>query len=115
MELNIEVELEQLLREKATLEEELHRLEGQQKELDTRARSLCQKIIQELKNKTIVKKDVVSQLKAKVEELEAQLEKFSVHAALEKANAAAAESAENQETAEENDMIVVTELEKQPI
>ena len=83
--MSIEIELEQLLHEKAVLEQELRRLEGQQKELETRAKTLCQKIIQELKNKHSAKKAAVNQLQSKVDELEAQLEKFSAHAILERA------------------------------
>ena len=90
--MSTEIELEQLLHEKATLEEELHRLEDQQKELAMRARAVCEKIIQELKNKTNAKRAAIDQLRTKVDELEAQFEKISGHAAPETASMPQAEA-----------------------
>ena len=101
IQLSTEIELEQLLCEKAVLEEELRRLEGHQKELEMRARTLCEKIIQELKNKSSAKREAINQLQSKVDELEAQLEKFSAHGILERASAVTSENAENPEAVEE--------------
>jgi len=103
-----EIELEQLLHEKAALEEELHRLEGQQKELAMRARAVCEKIIQELKNKTSAKRAAINQLRTKVDELEAQFEKLSPHAIPERANQAVEEATNgSKDTHEKDDNIVI--------
>ncbi len=97
IQLSNEVELEKLLFEKATLEEEMRRLEERQMELEMRARTLCEKIIEEIKKKNYLKKQTVDQLQIKVDQLEAQLEKFSVSAFLEKASVVTSENAENRE------------------
>ena len=105
--MSTEIELEQLLHEKAVLEEELHRLEGQQKELANRARAVCEKIIQELKNKTSAKRAAINQLRTKVDELEAQLEKISTHAIPEKANQPVEETTNGSKDAQEKDDNIV--------
>jgi predicted nuclease with TOPRIM domain len=105
--LSTEIELEQLLHEKAALEEELHRLEGQQKELSMRARAVCEKIIQELKNKTTTKRAAINQLRTKVDELEAQLEKISMQTVPERANQAVEEAANGSKDAQEKDDNIV--------
>ena len=107
IQLSTEIELEQLLHEKAALEEELHRLEGQQKELAMRARAVCEKIIQELKNKNSAKRAVINQLRTKVDELEAQLEKISMHAVPEKANQTLEETTNASKDAQEKDDNIV--------
>ena len=106
--MSTEIELEQLLHEKAALEEELHRLEGQQKELSMRARAVCEKIIQELKNKTTTKRAAINQLRTKVDELEAQLEKISMHTVPEKANQTLEETTNgSKDIPEKDDNIVI--------
>ena len=90
------------------MEEELHRLEGQQKELAMRARAVCEKIIQELKNKTSAKRAAINQLRTKVDELEAQLQKLSAHAIPEKANQTVEETTNgSKDTQEKDDNIVI--------
>ena len=108
--MSTEIELEQLLHEKAALEEELHRLEGQQKELAMRARAVCEKIINELKNKTSAKRAAINQLRTKVDELEAQLEKISMHAVPEKANQTVEEATNGSKDIQEKDdnIIILT-------
>ena len=115
IQLSTEIELEQLLHEKAVLEEELHRLEGQQKELAMRARAVCEKIIQELKNKTSAKRAAINQLRTKVDELEAQLEKISIHAVPEKANQAVEEATDSSKDAQEKDdnIVILTAFENE--
>ena len=113
--MSTEIELEQLLHEKAVLEEELHRLEGQQKELAMRARAVCEKIIQELKNKTSAKRAAINQLRTKVDELEAQLEKISTHAVPEKANQTVEETTNGSKDAQEKDdnIVILTAFENE--
>ena len=108
--MSTEIELEQLLHEKAALEEELHRLEGQQKELAMRARAVCEKIIHELKTKTSAKRAAINQLRTKVDELEAQLEKISMHAIPEKASQTVEEATNGSKDIQEKDdnIIILT-------
>ena len=105
--MSTEIELEQLLHEKAALEEELHRLEGQQKDLSMRARAVCEKIINELKNKTSAKRAAINQLRTKVDELEAQLEKISMHTVPEKANQTVEPATNDSKDAQEKDDNIV--------
>ena len=111
--MSTEIELEQLLHEKAALEDELHRLEGQQKDLSMRARAVCEKIIQELKNKTTTKRAAITQLRTKVDELEAQLEKISMHTAPEKANQTVEQATSGSKDAQEktDNIVILTAFE----
>ena len=113
--MSTEIELEQLLHEKAALEEELHRLEGQQKDLSMRARAVCEKIIQELKNKTSTKRAAINQLRTKVDELEAQLEKISTHTVPEKTNQTVEEATSGSKDAQEKDdnIVILTAFENE--
>jgi hypothetical protein len=70
-------EFEQLLNEKADLEQEALELEEEKKQVELRAKALCQKIIQELKNENNGKREEINQLQSKADELEAQLNKVS--------------------------------------
>src|SRR3990170_1088150 len=72
------VQLEQLMNEKAGMEEESRHLDEEQKQLKVRARALCEKIIQELRKKNIEKKQALDQLQSKIGNLEAQLNTLSV-------------------------------------
>jgi chromosome segregation ATPase len=70
-------ELEQLLNEKADLEQEALELEEEKKQVELRAKALCQKIIQELKNENNEKRGEINQLQSKADELESELNKAS--------------------------------------
>jgi hypothetical protein len=94
-------EFEQLLNEKAALEDESRDLEEEQKQVEMRAKVLCNKIIQELKNKNDAKREAISQLQSKANELEAQLEKLSALGILGKAGIMASENAEKLQSAED--------------
>jgi uncharacterized coiled-coil protein SlyX len=65
------------MKEKADLEEESRRLDAEQKKLSMRARALYEKLIQEMRKKNVEKQQTVSQLQAKIGNLEAQLAKVS--------------------------------------
>jgi len=66
-------DLEQLLRKKADLEAELHRLEDQQRILDAQAKFLCGKIIQEIRKRNQEKEQVVCYLRERIAEMETRL------------------------------------------
>ena len=79
------VQFEQLLNEKAGVEEEAHDLDEEQRQLKLRARALVEKIIQELKKKNSEKHQTVNQLQSKIGELESQLNSLSIPKVVEKA------------------------------
>ena len=66
-------DLEQLMKEKTNLEIESHRLDEQQKELDTRARTLCESVIKETKKRNLSKQHAVNQLRERIGSMEARL------------------------------------------
>ncbi len=66
------------MKEKADLEEESSRLDAEQKKLNLRAKALYEKLIQEMRKKNNEKQQTVSQLQAKIGNLETQLAKLSV-------------------------------------
>ena len=70
-------EFEQLLSQKADLEQEARELEEERKQVEIRAREVCEKIIQELKEKNSAKREAINQLQAKADELESQLNDVS--------------------------------------
>jgi uncharacterized coiled-coil DUF342 family protein len=70
-------EFEQLLNQKADLEQEARELEEERKKVEIRAREVCEKIIQELKEKNSAKREAINQLQSKADELESQLNKVS--------------------------------------
>ena len=72
------VQFEQMMNEKASMEEESRHLDEAQKQLKIRAKVLAEKIIQELRKKNIEKKQAVDQLQSKIGNLEAQLNALSV-------------------------------------
>ncbi len=67
-------DLEQLLRKKADLEAELLRLADQQKILDTQAKFLCKRIIQEIREQNREKEEAACHLRERITELETRLE-----------------------------------------
>src|SRR4030042_2877508 len=99
--MSMSAEFEQLLNEKAALEDESRDLEEEQKQVEMRAKVLCNRLIQDLKNKNNAKREAVSQLQSKADELEAQLEKLSAPGILEKAGIMTRENAEKPQSAED--------------
>jgi predicted nuclease with TOPRIM domain len=99
MKLGLSPEINELLNEKAALEAESRGLEGEQKQLELRVKTLCEKIIQELKKRNFPRREAINRLRSKVEELEAQLEKLAASSFFEKASAEASENNEPQEAA----------------
>lgn len=99
--MSVSAEFEQLLNEKAALEDESRDLEEEQKQVEIRAKVLCNRLIQDLKNKNNAKREAISQLQSKANELEAQLEKLSAPSILEKAGITASENAEKPQSAED--------------
>jgi hypothetical protein len=69
--------LEQILNEKAGLEEESQKLDKTQKILRQKAKVLAEKIILEMKKRNNVKQDIVNKLQSQISELETQLSKLS--------------------------------------
>ena len=66
-------DLDQLLKEKAGLEEEFRRSDVQIKSLDLRARELCKEIIQETKKRNIGKRHEIEHLREKIALVQTQL------------------------------------------
>ena len=99
--MNESAEFEQLLNQKAHLEADARDLEEKQRQVEAKAKVLCDKIIQELKNKNMAKQEALNQLQSKVDELEAQLEKISGSIVPEKTGAITCENAEKPQAAEE--------------
>jgi hypothetical protein len=77
-------------------------LEEEQQQLEAKAKVLCQKIIQELKDKNRVKRETINQIQSKVDELESQLNKLS-GGVLERADVATSGSEEKHESAEKTE------------
>jgi cell division septum initiation protein DivIVA len=71
-------DLEHLMKEKGSLEEESQCLDEAQKKLDQRAKMLTEKIIQEIKKRNSEKKQAIDQLRARMHRLEAQIGSLSV-------------------------------------
>lgn len=71
------IQLDQLLNEKSTVEDEGHELDEEQKQLKLRAKMLTEKIIQELKKKNNAKQNAVNNLQSTVNDLETQLNSLS--------------------------------------
>ena len=72
------VQLEQLQSEKSSVEQEAHQLDEEQRQLKLRAKTLTEKIIQELKKRNNIKQESVNKLQTKVNELEKQLNTLSI-------------------------------------
>ena len=71
-------DLEHLMKEKRSSEEDCHCLDEAQKRLDQRAKMLTEKIIQEIRKRNSEKKQAIDQLRARMHSLEAQLGSLSV-------------------------------------
>ena len=71
-------QLEQLQSEKSSVEQEAHELDEEQRQLKLRAKTLTEKIIQELKKRNNIKQESVNKLQTKVNELEKQLNTLSI-------------------------------------
>jgi chromosome segregation ATPase len=71
-------QLEQLQNEKSSIEQESQELEEEQRQLKLRAKTLTEKIIQELKKRNNIKQESVNKLQTKVNELEKQLNTLSI-------------------------------------
>jgi chromosome segregation ATPase len=71
------IQLEQLLNEKASMEDEGRELEEESRQLKVRAKMLTEKIIEELRKKNDAKQKSVNTLQFKVNELESELNMLS--------------------------------------
>ncbi len=71
------IQLEQLLNEKASMEDEGRELDEEQKQLKDRARALTEQIIEELRRKNAAKQESVNNLQSKVNALELELNSLS--------------------------------------
>ena len=70
------IQLEELLNEKASMEDESCDLDQEQRQLKDRAKALTAKIIEELRKKNNAKQESVNNLQSKVNELELELSKL---------------------------------------
>ncbi len=103
------IQLEQLLDEKASMEDEGHQLDEEHKQLRDRAKALTAKIIEELRKQNNTKQNEVNGIKSKVNELEMQLGRLQEVKTQENANAVMEEAPVVPETEEMTDP-----FEKQP-
>ena len=71
------IQLEQLLNEKASMEDEGRELEEENRQLKVKAKVLTEKIIEELRKKNDAKQKAVNNLQSKVNELESELSTLS--------------------------------------
>ena len=92
------VQLDHLLIEKSSVEDEGHRLDEEQKQLKLQVKALTEKIIQELKKKNNVKQKNVNQLQFDVNDLESQLNALTVSTVLEETDESAKSTEETLET-----------------
>jgi len=103
------VQLEQLLDEKSSVENEGNQIDEEQRQLRLRAKVLTEKIIQELKKRNNAKQENVNKLRCDVNDLESQLNALKDSAILgdrgesteDTAMAVAASKEEPKETVEE--------------
>ena len=103
------VQLEQLLDEKSSVENEGNQLDEEQRQLKLRAKVLTEKIIQELKKRNNAKQENVNKLRFDVNDLESQLNALKDSTVLgdsgerteDTAEAVAASKEEPKETVEE--------------
>ena len=92
------VQLDHLLDEKSSAEDEGHKLDEEQRQLKLRVKALTEKIIQELKKKNNVKQKNVNQLQFDVNDLESQLNALTVSTVLEETDEIAKSTEETLET-----------------
>ena len=113
--MSLSPEIEELLKEKAALEAETRGLDGEQRQLELRVKVLCEKIIQELKKRNFPRRETISRLRAKVDELEAQLEELSASIFLDKANDEVAKTPSDEEQENDKNTIFVASLDEEEL
>jgi hypothetical protein len=99
------------------MEDEARELDEEQKQLKLRAKTLAQKIIQELRTRNTSKQDAVNKLQNKVGELESQLNSLSISSVIGTSDIAegngeeeAAEAFEAEAQMANEDSVSVTEV-----
>ncbi|HLN45707.1 MAG TPA: hypothetical protein VK209_08375 [Candidatus Sulfotelmatobacter sp.] len=103
------IQLEQLLNEKNSVEDEAHGLDEEQKQLKLKAKALTEKIIEELKKKNAAKRSAVKELQNRVNDLENQLNALNVSNVIDTSN----DAVENNEEILQgmsDDIVAVTEV-----
>jgi hypothetical protein len=103
------LQLEQLLNEKNSVEDEAHGLDEEQKQLKLKAKALTEKIIEELKKKNAAKRSAVKELQNRVNDLENQLNALNVSNVIDTSN----DAVENNEEILQgmsDDIVAVTEV-----
>lgn len=103
------IQLEQLLNEKNSVEDEAHGLDEEQKQLKLKAKALTEKIIEELKKKNAAKRSAVKELQNRVNDLENQLNALNVSKVIGTSN----DAIENNEEILQgmsDDIVAVTEV-----
>lgn len=89
-------QLEQILGEKVSLEEESQELDQEQKMLRQKVKMLTEKIIQEMRKRNNAKQDTVKKLQSQINELELQLSNLSTADITDKSNSANSKKAEEE-------------------
>jgi hypothetical protein len=102
-------QLEQLQSEKSSVEQKAHELEEEQRQLKLRAKTLTEKIIQELKKRNNIKQESVNKLQTKVNELEKQLNTLSIFSVRDANNLTEDNEQEEIQTAD-NNSVSITEV-----
>jgi hypothetical protein len=102
-------QLEQLQNEKSSIEQESQELEEEQRQLKLRAKTLTEKIIQELKKRNNIKQESVNKLQTKVNELEKQLNTLSIFSVRDANNLTEDNEQEEIQTAD-NNSVSITEV-----
>ncbi len=103
------IQLEQLLNEKNSVEDEGHDLEEEQEQLKLKAKALTEKIIDELKKKNAAKRSAVKELQNRVSDLENQLNALTISNVTDSSN----DMVENNEEILQginDDIVAVTEV-----
>ena len=102
-------QLEQLQSEKSSVEQKAHELEEEQRQLKLRAKTLTEKIIQELKKRNSIKQESVNKLQTKVNELEKQLNTLSIFSVRD-ANDLTEDNEQEEIQTADNDSVSITEV-----
>ena len=102
-------QLEQLQSEKSSVEQKAHELEEEQRQLKLRAKTLTEKIIQELKKRNNIKQESVNKLQTKVNELEKQLNTLSIFSVRD-ANDLTEDNEQEEIQTADNDSVSITEV-----
>jgi len=69
--------LDELIEEKADLEEESRRLDEEQRHQSLRIKILCEKLVQEIKKKNSQKRQTIDQMHTRIDKLETRLKEIS--------------------------------------